>query len=285
MHPPSSFHSVQTLLLQDNARHAREHAQARLDERPTNAIPVSRSDAKANTGEDRECSVGPTHAWLHSPIVARSSVGHDLLDQATSSIRNGAAESLTCPFRMDIWSSPFTVGYLNVGRRHLVGSLQEVVELVLRHRRDILFLGDLVTSRNHIGRLKKRLESGLHYEWFVFTQRQRSARESGSRSHPDSLCKTLQGMTETARQDGHRMAILGDFNAAPPGGRWEYSSGERGSYHDDKPHRVDSDMETKRRAAAQFEWRRNETELRVILRAAVRWAFPGHIPLPSGGRS
>jgi hypothetical protein len=70
---------------------------------------------------------------------------------------------------MDTWSSPFTVGYLNVGRRHLVGSLQEVVEVVLRHRPDILFLGDLVTSRTHIGRLKKRLESALHDEWFVTT--------------------------------------------------------------------------------------------------------------------
>jgi hypothetical protein len=90
-------------------------------------------------------------AWLQSLIVARPSVGHDLLTQATSesSIRTGAAESLTCPFHIDTWSSPFTVGFFNVGRRHLVGSLQEVAELVLKHRPDILFLGDLVTSRNH----------------------------------------------------------------------------------------------------------------------------------------
>ena len=51
----------------------------------------------------------------------------------------------------------------------MVGSLQEVIEVVLRHRPDILFLGDLVTSRAHIGRLKKRLESALHDEWFVTT--------------------------------------------------------------------------------------------------------------------
>ena len=69
----------------------------------------------------------------------------------------------------DTWSSPFTVGYLNVGRRHLVGSLQEVVEVVLRHRPDILFLGDLVTSRSNIGRLVKRLEAALHDKWFVTT--------------------------------------------------------------------------------------------------------------------
>ena len=51
----------------------------------------------------------------------------------------------------------------------LVGSLQEMVEVLLRHRPDILFLGDLVTSRDHIGRLKQRLESDLHDEWFVKT--------------------------------------------------------------------------------------------------------------------
>jgi hypothetical protein len=51
---------------------------------------------------------------------------------------------------LDTWSSPFTVAYLNVGRRHLVGSLGEVVRIVLVHRPDILFLGDLVTSRNSL---------------------------------------------------------------------------------------------------------------------------------------
>ncbi len=30
-------------------------------------------------------------------------------------------------------------------------------------------------------------------------------------------------MVEKAQQEGHRVAILGDFNAAPPGGRWDYS--------------------------------------------------------------
>ena len=93
----------------------------------------------------------------------------DLLDQAASSIRNETLENLHCPYRMDTWSSPFTVGYLNVGRRHLVGSLPEIVELVLQFRPDILFLGDLVTSREHIGRLKKRLESALQDEWFMTT--------------------------------------------------------------------------------------------------------------------
>ncbi len=58
---------------------------------------------------------------------------------------------------------------INVGRRRLVGSRSEVVELVTRHRPDILFLGDLVTARHHIGRLKKQLERDLKDEWFVTT--------------------------------------------------------------------------------------------------------------------
>ena len=43
-----------------------------------------------------------------------------------------------------------------------------MVDLVLRHRLDILFLGDLVTARHHIGRLKKQLERDLNDEWFKF---------------------------------------------------------------------------------------------------------------------
>ena len=39
----------------------------------------------------------------------------------------------------------------------------------MQYRPDILFLGDLVTSREKIGRLKKRLESALQDEWFVMS--------------------------------------------------------------------------------------------------------------------
>ncbi len=49
------------------------------------------------------------------------------------------------------------------------GACQEVVEVVLRHRFDILFLGGLVTPRSSIGRLTKRVEAALHDEWFVTT--------------------------------------------------------------------------------------------------------------------
>ena len=34
---------------------------------------------------------------------------------------------------------------------------------------------------------------------------------------------TLADIIVRAQKEGHRVAILGDFNAAPPGGRWGYS--------------------------------------------------------------
>jgi hypothetical protein len=44
-----------------------------------------------------------------------------------------------------------------------------VVDIVLHLRPDIIFLGDLVTSRNHIGRLKKQIERDLKDEWYLVT--------------------------------------------------------------------------------------------------------------------
>ena len=73
-------------------------------------------------------------------------------------IHAGPAAALNSPYDNNTWSSPFTIGYLNVSRRRLVGSRSEVVDLVLHHCPDILFLGDLVTALLHIGRLKKQLE-------------------------------------------------------------------------------------------------------------------------------
>ena len=56
-----------------------------------------------------------------------------------------------------------------LSRRGVLVRIQELVELVLTHRPDIHFLGDLVTTRDHIGRLKKRIENALNDEWFVTT--------------------------------------------------------------------------------------------------------------------
>jgi hypothetical protein len=62
-------------------------------------------------------------------------VGWNLLSRATS-LQIGSRETSNYPYRLDTWSSPFTVAYLNVGRRHLVESLGEVarVRIVLAHR-------------------------------------------------------------------------------------------------------------------------------------------------------
>jgi hypothetical protein len=81
----------------------------------------------------------------------------------------GTTSALLTPYDNNTWSSPFSIGYISVGRRRLVGSRSEVVELVIRHRPDILFLGHLVTALHHIGRLKKQLERHLKDEWFVTT--------------------------------------------------------------------------------------------------------------------
>ena len=293
-HPPHSLlHSVQNLLVQDNAHHAKGNVQARLHVGSNNTrLPPPHSQDLLTASLAQGWSVGPEHDWLQAPIVSRLSVGRDLLDRAALEMRRGNSDSLNCPFRMDTWSSPFTVGYLNVGRRHLVGSLSDVVEMVLRHRPDILFLGDLVTSRDHIGRLKKQLESDLHDEWFVTTNIStqpgrpvgvgaivhcslarhmtdcvipypeangsetdkqewigavdgriqcikitrpgspltwqfvgvyQHVAASGKRAARAIVRNTLSDVVERATKEGHRVALLGDFNAAPLGGRWGYS--------------------------------------------------------------
>jgi hypothetical protein len=38
-----------------------------------------------------------------------------------------------------------------------------------------------------------------------------------------AVLATLNNLTTEASAKGHQVAILGDFNAAPPGGRWGYS--------------------------------------------------------------
>ncbi len=36
---------------------------------------------------------------------------------------------------------------------------------------------------------------------------------------------TLQAIVITAKQVGHQSLLVGDFNAAPQGGRWDYAHG------------------------------------------------------------
>ncbi len=103
----------------------------------------------------------PPRAWTDTLIASRSKVGHSLLNQAVMAIHAETTAALLTLYDINTWSSPFTIGYLNVGRRRLVGSSSVVVELVIRHRLDIIILGDLITALHHIGRLKKQLERDL----------------------------------------------------------------------------------------------------------------------------
>ena len=149
--------------MQENAEESKDEicSQSRPDA-PQHAL-------KADTPCCWAWNHGPTEKWMGEPIASRQKIGRDVVSRALLTIRkldrNGARDNPRQQYRMDTWSSPFTVWYLNVGRRHLVGSLEEVVELILKHRPDILFLGDLVTTCAHIGRLKKRLEGALKDEW------------------------------------------------------------------------------------------------------------------------
>ena len=163
--PPSLVSAVQNILTRDNLSYAKEHALSTDDSAPVlSSVPAAATPAAALVW-----GIGPSRAWIDAPIVSRPAVGHSLLCQAAVSIHAGSATALNAPYDNNTWSSPFTIGYLNVGRRRLMGSRSEVVDLVLRHRPDILFLGDLVTARHHIGRLKKQLERDLNDEWFVTT--------------------------------------------------------------------------------------------------------------------
>jgi hypothetical protein len=128
-----------------------------------------------------EWSLGPPAEWLIAPLASRPELGQPLFSHAMSSIREGTATTLQIPYNNDTWSCPFNVGYLNVGRRRLVGSLPEVVVLILRYRPDIFFLGDLVTSRAETGHLKKQIERNLKDEWFMITNINASQAESSGR--------------------------------------------------------------------------------------------------------
>jgi hypothetical protein len=172
-HPPDSLTSaVQDILLRENAQHATEHILHHSDSAFVQSLPnftvgIHSIPTTLESDKASEWSIGPPAEWLTAPLASRPKLGQTLLSHAMSSIREGTTTTLQTPYTNDTWSCPFNVGYLNVGRRRLVGSLPEVVVLVLRYRPDILFLGDLVTSRDHIGRLKKQIERNLKDEWFM----------------------------------------------------------------------------------------------------------------------
>ncbi len=75
-HPPNSqLCSIQNLLVQDNAHHAKGNVQALLSQRDCSDNPPGSTEV---TSENREhhthWSVGPEQAWLQAPIASRPSV-------------------------------------------------------------------------------------------------------------------------------------------------------------------------------------------------------------------
>ena len=63
---------------------------------------------------------------------------------------------------------------------------------------------------------------GSPYTWKFVGVYQHVAR-SANRKARSLVQHTLQDIVTTAQNENHRVVILGDFNAAPPGGRWGYS--------------------------------------------------------------
>ena len=75
----------------------------------------------------------------------------------------------------DLWKSPFTLGFLSVGFRRFRSSIPGVSEFLEDYRPDVLFLGDLGTGQNKIGRLKLPFEERVNEEWFLWTNIQNAA--------------------------------------------------------------------------------------------------------------
>ena len=111
-------------------------------------------------GNSTQWSAEPDRAWFECPAFRRPAVGLELLASARAGLVGGAPEQQAGGTDSDLWVDPLVVSYLNIGFQKLERSLSEIIQLVLCHRPDVLFLGDLGVSRNKIGRLKQRLERG-----------------------------------------------------------------------------------------------------------------------------
>ena len=101
-------------------------------------------------------------SFIHTVAPAGEEAG----DQGPSEVgANAWSKRSLCP-------SPARMrpaSYLNIGYHKVECSLSEIVQLILWHRPDVLFLGDLGVVHNKIGRLKQRMESSLGDEWFMLT--------------------------------------------------------------------------------------------------------------------
>ena len=92
-------------------------------------------------------------------------MGHDLLEVAQQNVSAPSINisTLLRPERPDLWESSFTEGS-SVGFRRFRSSMPGVAEFLEKYRPDVLFLGDLGTGRNKIGRLKLHFEEGVNEE-------------------------------------------------------------------------------------------------------------------------
>ena len=115
--------------------------------------------------------VRPPESWFDLPLGKRAPIGGELLASAYQRVErlqdDPKLQVLLDP--PDIWSSPFIVAFISVGFRRLKHSLHGIVALLEQHRPDILFLGDLGTTRTHIGRLRLRIQEAVDDEWILFT--------------------------------------------------------------------------------------------------------------------
>jgi hypothetical protein len=109
-------------------------------------------------------SVRPPPEWFQSPLGSRPDLGGALVERAITLYGSSALsqDGQNRLYSMDTWCGLFTVCYLNVGLRHLVGSQPEAVELVRTQRPDILFPGDLVATPSQVGFFTSRLHARKH---------------------------------------------------------------------------------------------------------------------------
>ena len=122
------------------------------------------------TPSPHQWEVLPPSEWFESPLGSRAPVGRTLVTSARIQLDARPLEAGPQLLgRPDLWDSPFAVGFINVGFRGLACSMCGLVNLVERHRPDILFLGDLRTPRNKIGKQRAELEASLGEEWTLLT--------------------------------------------------------------------------------------------------------------------
>lgn len=167
--PASLIAAVSAELDASNDRHA-EAVQGVMPGWAEGLAPTQASAFSPHSpGGNPQWSIEPDRTWYECPAFSRPAVGLELLAAARAGLVGGAPEQKAGGSDRDLWVDPLVVSYLNIGFQKLERSLSEIVQLVLCHRPDVLFLADLGAARNKIGRLKQRMESCLGEEWFMLT--------------------------------------------------------------------------------------------------------------------